>query len=348
MLDLPAADPRLSWFAPRVQHEADGSLRPERFGPEAARLLAGQIGPLANLRSPAGCALVLACDAPWIELRLRRLRHHQPFPVGIDLEIGDGQGGWQCSSSPDLRPQSGDLTLRLATGLERGGPLRECWLWLPLVSTCVVAGLGLPEGSRVEAVPLPEPDWLALGDSLTQGFSVAQPTQAWLHVVGRACGLRPRNLGVAGLRVEAELYAEVLTRPWPLISIGLGSNHAWRETDFEGFEDRLRALLARLDPARHRRVLWLLPPWKPCEEGLGPPSFMGLPLDRAAGRRVAQLRERLAALLAAEAAWIEQVPPLMPRDQRLYPDGLHPQTLAAAAQARALAALLGTRLGDGV
>ena len=51
------------------------------------RILAGQIGPLANLRSSSGCAVLLRSDSPVITLHLDRLRHHQFAPVGIDIEV---------------------------------------------------------------------------------------------------------------------------------------------------------------------------------------------------------------------------------------------------------------------
>ena len=39
----------------------------------------------------------------------------------------------------------------------------------------------------------------------------------------------------------------------------------------------------------HQKVQWVLPPWKPCEAGLGPPEFYGVPLDAAAaGKRAEQ------------------------------------------------------------
>ena len=92
-------------------------MRLERFGPEAQQVVAGQIGPLANLRSSSGCAVVLRTDSPIIELHLARLRHHQPVPVQVALQWQDDAGAWRTVTSSDLRIQEGTVDVWLPTGL---------------------------------------------------------------------------------------------------------------------------------------------------------------------------------------------------------------------------------------
>lgn len=333
-------DPRLTWIAPQPpEFEPDG-VRLARFPRAATATLAGQIGPVANLRSAPGCGVRLATDSPWIEVRLTRLRHHQPFPAAIALEV-ELPDGIRAVHGPDLRELQGDAVVRLPTGLERGQAPVAVALWLPLISTCTVGGIAVAEGSRVEASPAPVPRWLAIGDSLTQGFSVQSPLDCWVHRLSRRLGLPCWNLGVGGIKVEPEVFRWALaTRVWDLVSIGLGSNHAWRQSDADAVIVPALDLAHAAIAAPHRRVLWILPPWKPCEAGLGPADFQGVPLGRDTGERVRQVREALRAALAPLAPRLELVEGHVPADARLLPDGLHPLAHGAAAIADRLATQL--------
>lgn len=337
---LPGDDPRLSWIAPQPpEHDADG-VRLARFPRAAAAHLAGQIGPLANLRSSPGCGVRLATDSPWIELRLARLRHHQPFPAAIALEVEDADGV-RAVHGPDLRERQGDLALRLPTGLERGGPLAAVTAWLPLISTCAVAGIAVAEGAQVAASPAPAPRWLAIGDSLTQGFSVQSPPDGWVHRLSRRLALPCWNLGVGGIKVEPEVFRWALqARVWDLVTIGLGSNHAWRQSDADAVAAPALELARAAIAGPHRRVVWILPPWKPCEAGKGPADFQGVPLGPDTGARVRQVRESLRAALAPLAPRLELAEGHVPEDVRLLPDGLHPAAHGAAIIAERLAAAL--------
>ncbi|MFW5845492.1 MAG: SGNH/GDSL hydrolase family protein [Planctomycetota bacterium] len=330
-------DERLRYLAPQGARHGSAGTRLERFPQQVQRILQGQIGPLANMRSSAGCALLLRTDAPRIILHLTRLRHHQHAPVGLDCEVE----GLSVSHSADLRECEGDVVISFATGLERGGELRQCRLWWPLISTCALRAVELPHGSTVEATDVPEPAWLAIGDSLSQGFSVQAPTQHWLHRVSRALGLPVWNLGLGGLRIEHEPFRWALEqRQWRLISIGLGSNHAWNDADVERVTDAAEGLLELVLSSQPRaRICWLMPPWKALEAGKGPSDFMGVPLDRRAAARLAQIRADVRRVLARHPQ-VQVVDDLLPADHRLLPDGLHPGAVGMAHYAERLQAVL--------
>jgi lysophospholipase L1-like esterase len=202
-------------------------------------------------------------------------------------------------------------------------------------------------GSQVEAVALPEPRWLAIGDSLTQGFSVQSPAQGWVHRLMRRWNLPAWNLGVGGIRIETAVFAWALrSRTWDAVTVALGSNHSWRESEVDRVTACAEELLAILrlggPQGPHRRVAWCLPPWKPCEDGKGPGDFAGVPLDRQTGERVQRVRAALRTLLAGEPG-ITVVEDLLPHDVRLYPDGLHPFAMGCAAYADRLDQVLGWR-----
>jgi lysophospholipase L1-like esterase len=341
---LPAADPRLNYWCPQPVDRELPDVRLDRFPRAAVEALASQIGPLANLRSSAGCAVVLTTDSPRVTLHLSRLRHHQVVPQGIALEVAQADGTWTTCDSADLREQEADVAVELATGL-LPGEIRPVWIWLPLISTAAVNGVTVHDDTTVAATPLPEPRWLAIGDSLTQGFSVQSPRQNWVHRVMRRSGLPCWNLGVGGIRIEPAVFAWALrSRTWDLVTIGLGSNHAWNASNVVTVTERAAELLAivRLGgpDGPHRRVLWQLPPWKPCEDGKGPPDFSGVPLDRDTGERVRQVRAALRDYLGSQPD-VTVVDDLMPKDARWYPDGLHPFALGFSRYADGMMQALG-------
>jgi len=324
-------------FCPREPRREDGAWRPVRFPPETEALLAERIGPQANLASPAGCALRCVTDAPWCELHLASLRHHQPLPSALDAELIEATGR-RVVTGTELQGRRGEIVERFELAAP-GAPaeLRELWLWLPPISTCAVAGLGLPEGATLAPPPPAAVGWLAIGDSITQGFAARSYAETWVHRVMRACGRLCWNLGIAAVGVEPELFTPALPPGrFELATVGLGANDAWRVSAADGLEERVDAVLALLCPAV-RRCVWLLPPWKPCEAGLGPERYAGVLLDRAAGERMGHLRERLAAHLARFPDFVEVVGDLLPSDPDLQPDGVHPGAAGFARMAERLA-----------
>ena len=368
---LAPSDPRLTYYAPQPVDRSQPAVRLERFPRSAYDAVRHQIGPLANLRSSSGCAVMLRTDSPWVELRLEGLRHHQCVPVGVACEVlasgeemgkcGNGEMGDLPSSpispfppspsfpqgletfaSADLRECESSAAVRFGTGIERGAEAALVMLWLPLISTCRVVGVEVAGDSVVAPVEPPEPAWLAIGDSLTQGFNVQCPTQCWVHRLMRRWMMPAWNLGVAGVTIEPKVFEWALSsRRWKLVTIALGSNHAWHEENVATVGDRAAEMAELALSGGHERVVWLLPSYKPCEEGKGPHEFAGVPLNLETGQRVRRVRELLRERLAQYAPDLEVVGDLAPRSPRYYPDGLHPFAIGFARYADNLARALG-------
>jgi lysophospholipase L1-like esterase len=338
---IAAGDAVLAWICPQVPVASAGQpVRLERFSAETARLLAGQIGPLANVKSSSGCGVRFSSDSPWVALRLERLRHHQPGPVGVALESLGADGDVLVADSPDLRGVDGTVEIRLATGAVPGRMRTLTW-WLPLISTCTVSAVVVAADARVEWSPAPAARWLAIGDSLTQGFCVQSPVQDWVSRVSRRLRLPVWNLGIGGIRIEPAVFAPALAaKSWDLVTIALGSNHCWKDADAATAGARASELAELAMSGGHERVVWILPPWKPCEDGQGPPDFAGVILDRATGDRVRAVRAAMRDRLAGEPG-LELIEDLMPHDARILPDGLHPQALGHGRYGDAVARVLG-------
>lgn len=335
------ADERLQFHAPQRVSREHASARLERFPEESYNVCAGQIGPLANLRSSSGCAVVVRTNSPVIDLRLERLRHHQVVSVGIAAEVKQDDGTWATTASEDLREIDGDVSVRLATGLERANAPRDVMLWLPLISTCAVAGIAVMDGCVVEATAVPEPRWLAIGDSITQGFTVQSPAQNWTHRLMRRWDMPVMNLGVGGIKIEPGAFEWALKRNrWELVTIGLGGNHAWHDADVETVGERAHTLLDLVAAAQPGRVVWLAPGYKPSEDGKGPRDFAGVPLDEHSVRRVQRVRAILRETIQRHPARALLLEDLLPHDHRLYPDGLHPFALGFSRMANKIGDLL--------
>ncbi len=345
---LTPADPRLAFFAPQPTDRNRPEIRLDRFPAAAHTACVGRIGPLANLRSSSGCAVQLITDSPWVELHLARLRHHQPSPCGIAAEIL-GSGARTVSESPDLRARDGDVRVRLATGLERGGPPAEVRLWLPAISTCALAGVELADGAVAASARPLTPRWLVLGDSLAQGFIAQSPLDGWVARLAARWNAPAWNLGVGGLGIMTEVFRWALdARRWELVVIALGSNHAWNDAEADRAGDCAEALAEIALAGGHGRVVWLEPPWKCLDDGHGPAAFQGVPLDPKAAHRIARIRADLHDRLAPLAPRLEWITDLMPHDPRLLPDGLHPQAAGFAQMAARLADRLADRLAEGL
>ncbi len=334
---IPATDPRLAFFGPEPVDPTTDGVRLQRFPTSASAVLRNQLGPLANLRSSSGCAVALRTDSPTVELHLTHLRHHQLVPQGVACEVEQPDGSWLAFNSLDLREQAGEVRVPFATGMGAGEAPRTVLLWLPLISTCVVQAVRIESGRQLEPVVLPDARWLAIGDSLTQGFSVQSPVQHWVHRLQRRWGLTAWNLGVGGVKIEPDLFEWALRRKrWSLVTIGLGSNHSWSEAEVERVPERAARMAEMALEGGHNRVVWLLPPYKPCEDGKGPEEFAGVPLNRETGERVRRVRETLRSTLAGFEPALQVVGDLTPRDPRYYPDGLHPFAAGFASYAENL------------
>ena len=326
MIDISADDERINYAAPQAVKHTRGDVRLNRFPQHVTEHLHGQIGPLANTRSSSGCYLSFQTDSPWIVLKLARLRHHQMTPSGVDCEVQQRDGRWVTLYSADIRCYSGDTEIRFASGLERGKGLNTVRIYLPLISTCAVAGIRLTKDSILEPAEIPPVRWLAIGDSLTQGFSVQAPSQHWVHQVSHKLDLPVWNLGVGGLGIDAQVFEWALqAQHWDLVTIGLGSNQAWSREATAQTGEATQAMLDAVAQASSTRVVWLMPPWKPLCAGLGPPEYMGVPLNAAAAERLEDVCSQITERCAENN--IASINGLLPENHRLFVDGLHPAAL---------------------
>jgi lysophospholipase L1-like esterase len=206
-------------------------------------------------------------------------------------------------------------------------------MWLPPISTTSVASISVRDDATLAEPLVPAPTWLAIGDSITQGFSVSCPTETWVHRLQPHYG-PAWNLGIGGCLIEPDAFTWALhEQPWQRICIGLGSNHAWRDSTLADVADRTETLVHAALATDCPHIAWILPPWKPLEVGQGPSHYMHVPLDQDVARRLTSIRETIRHTLAPYAPRMSILEDLTVKNDRLYPDGLHPTGHATAAVA---------------
>jgi len=153
------------------------------------------------------------------------------------------------------------------------------------------------------------------------------------------------NLGIGGVTIAPDIFAWALrARQWPLVTIALGSNNGWRDSTVDTAADQAQQLIEIALAGNPGHLAWCLPPWKPMEDGKGPPEFMGIALDLATGARIARVRDALRTRLAQYPS-VQVLEDLLPHDHRWYADGLHPSALGFAHYADALASQIKLRGG---
>ena len=115
------------------------------------------------------------------------------------------------------------------------------------------------ESHNRTAVSGPEPLWVALGDSMTQGIGASAPDRGWVGQLGERLtrrGWRHRvvTLGVNGARVEDLLVRQVpvlealssAERPAALVTVLIGSNDIVLRRHRRGLVERFARMLDAL------------------------------------------------------------------------------------------------------
>ncbi|MCE9614428.1 MAG: hypothetical protein K8T26_09140 [Lentisphaerae bacterium] len=126
-------------------------------------------------------------------------------------------------------------------------------LWLPHLCGAEILRVDLEDGCRLEAAPRPVLDWVAYGDSITQGMNASLPVFAWPTRLARELDANVVNYGVGGATLRPEL-AQIPTGGTPkLISVSYGANDWNVDVPLKDFHQRAVALVDALC-ARHAQT----------------------------------------------------------------------------------------------
>ena len=167
-------------------------------------------------RNAAGLSLAFISDAGEIDVRYGVKGRHAMFHMpatgtsGVDLYAidRDGRTRW-CA--PHFTPSFRD-TINYSydnlTYFPEGATEYEYHLYLPLYNTINWLEIGVPEGSKVEFLPVSDHRPVVVyGTSIAQGACASRAGMAWTNIVEREMRLPVINLAFSGNgRLEGELF----------------------------------------------------------------------------------------------------------------------------------------------
>ncbi len=172
-------------------------------------------GENTQLRCSAGLAVLFKTDSPSISVKTR-YGYQYAYPLnatpnsyrGYDLYIKkDGRWAWAGAGSTKYNKSTDNVVLVK----DMDASVKECMLYLPVYSEVYSVGIGIEEGSHIEAIESPFRHRIAFyGSSYTQGVSTSRGGMSYPMQFMRATGLQVLSLGCSGNAKMQPYFADVL------------------------------------------------------------------------------------------------------------------------------------------
>lgn len=300
---------------------SDGGTAFERMTPALLEFWSAPEGKRLRARSTSGVRLVLRTDSRRVAISICFAGTARPFH-GLDVVV-DGEAPRRVGP-PDgeAQPWFGEVFV------QEHRRLRSLEIWLPHASEVLLEALEVEDGALLEAGSRPGKVWIAIGDSITQGMLASSPTRTYAAVAARAAGLGLHNLGVGGETMQEEVGR--LCRPirGDLATVAFGINDYNQGMSLGEYARRARALLDGLLEGRPRFPVAMITATPCLRESR--PETVAAPLEEY--RRVA--REVVARYPSVR---VLEGTELIPADENLFADGIHPNDAGMATYGKALA-----------
>ena len=149
-----------------------------------------------------------------------------------------------------------------------------------------------PLGGTILPASAARPRWIAYGDSITQGWSVAEASNSWARRIARRYGLELVNLGLAGsARGETAAAMAVAEATADIVTIAWGTN-AWATipTDAEQIRHTMRTFLTTVRQGQpHVPIVVMSPIVRPKAEST--PNRLGSTLSELRSALEESVRE---------------------------------------------------------
>ena len=165
-----------------------------------------------QVRNSAGIAVAFRTNSPTISVLTKYGEVGWPNNTGgysargYDLYIRrDGQWIWAGAGCP------GELErpFNLISGMD--GTMKECLMYLPILSEEHSIKIGVTEGSVLEPLPNPFRGRIGIfGSSFTHGISTSRAGMAYPAIFSRETGLQMLSLGCSGNCKLQDYFADVL------------------------------------------------------------------------------------------------------------------------------------------
>ena len=251
---------------------------------------------LIRAKCPSGIRIVLQTDSPFLRL---------PFQFGNPARelfefdvLCDGQ-----KIAHSVTEQV--LEIRL------DGSRHTVEILPPHLVECCFGELELADGAQVSAVPKPEKTFLFLGDSIMQGMTVSRPSLAYADRLARIQDADYYNLSVGGMIACRLLGKFAMEYRWDRMFLCFGVNDFNLQRPVADF---IADMTGIIEEVADRQIVLMSPIHMPGRSNVNP-----------AGVTLQQFRDEVAALAEdrRNVTFVDGTE-LLPKDDRWYIDGLHP------------------------
>lgn len=231
----------------------DGLLIPHRFAPwQEAHFEAtlDRIDKPLKTKATASVCLDFLTDATRLELDARLVRGSGIPSAYIDVYV-DGVLK-ECVGRETAEEHDARYTFSFGEGEKR------VTLFFPNLFGLRIRSLAM-DGSFYQPYPK-KMRWLAVGDSITQGYTTVFPSLSYVNILARKLGAEVINQAIGGARYKASDIAEGIPYAPDLITVAYGTNDWAHGEDFEANAEAYFATLRRLFPKTP--IVAILPIWR--------------------------------------------------------------------------------------
>jgi lysophospholipase L1-like esterase len=235
---------------------ADGAVQFRRLPPALETFYHGAEGSRIRARCTSGVRIHFISNTRRIRL-VARYGHAVAWTKkhAFDFEV-DGKVV-KSFGSPEADPGT-VLSDTVFDDLDRRD--RDFVIWLPHLCEAQVERMEIETDASLREATLPSGRWLALGDSITQGFVTDGPSETYVALTARKLGLDFVNMGVGGATTEVALGAAAGDVPADIITVALGLNDYVTHRPSAQFEHEVTRLLQSLrEIAPHVTIAWITP-----------------------------------------------------------------------------------------
>lgn len=298
-------------------------LLPSRFTPAMRAFYGDTEARVIRANSPTGVRIAMITDSPSVRIRVAYGRAaREKFALSIRI---DDDSAWLCAPAQP-RAASGDFRIGLPAGRHR------VEIGLPHLVETFVESVDIVDGAHAEPVPAAGGRMLFVGDSIMQGMTTEALCRSYFDIVARGLSCDYVNISVGGATAVAGL-GECLSgySDWDLAVVSFGTNDCSQNRPLAEYTAALSAILGALQSHGCGKLCLLTTVPRPAQEGK--PNAIGKTLDDY--RQVAKaLQGQFPALIVLDG------PAVLPAEERLLADGIHPNDAGSAVMARNILAAL--------
>jgi lysophospholipase L1-like esterase len=297
-------------------------LLPSRFAPALRAFYSDSEVRIIRVNSPTGVRIAMITDSPSLRVCVvygRAAREKYALSLRIDQD-----SEWLCAPA-----QQGASRCEFSLALPPGRHRVE--IGLPHLVETFVESIELCDDAYVEALPPSSERMLFIGDSIMQGMTTEALCRSYADLLARELACDYVNLSVGGAVAAPGLAACLQDySDWNRALLSFGTNDYSQNRSLEDYSAALLAILRALQGESRKLYLLTTPSW-PAQEGKT--NAIGKTLDDYR-QTAAALTEQCAGLSILDGEAI------LPAEERLLADGLHPNDAGAELMARNIRAAM--------